>query len=209
MSESTIGSTPLLIVLSGPSGVGKDAILTSLRDRLPNCHFTVTVTTRPRRPKEQDGVDYFFISPERFRDMIANGELLEYAQVYGNWYGVPKEQVRQALSKGMDVMIKADVQGAATLKKSVPQAVFIFLAPANLRELEFRLRERQTESQEALAHRLAVATEEMKQLDKFDYMVVNADGQMEWAIDQIEAIVTAEKCRVQPKASKSTCNLVT
>lgn len=202
MSELVNTSTPLLVVLSGPSGVGKDAVLTRLRARLSTCHFTVTVTTRPRRPGEREGVDYFFISPERFQEMMANRELLEHAQVYGNWYGVPREQVRQAFSRGQDVMIKADVQGAATIKKIVPQAVFIFLAPAGLQELEFRLRQRHTESLEALARRLAVATEEMKQLKMFDYVVVNADRQMNQAISQIEAIITAEKCRVQPRAIK-------
>lgn len=202
MSEYSSSSVPLLVVLSGPSGVGKDAILIRLRDKLSKCHFTVTVTTRPRRPKEQDGVDYFFISPGRFQEMIAHGELLEYAQVYGNWYGVPRQQVQQAFSRGQDVIIKADVQGAATIKKLIPQAVFIFLAPASLEELEFRLRQRHTESPEALARRLAVATEEMKQLYIFDYMVVNADGQMEQAIATIEAIITAEKCRVQPRVIK-------
>ncbi|MEK7352959.1 MAG: guanylate kinase [Chloroflexota bacterium] len=199
MSELINTSTPLLVVLSGPSGVGKDAVLTRLRARLSTCHFTVTVTTRPLRPGERDGVDYYFISPERFHKMMANGELLEYAQVYGNWYGVPREQVQQAFSQGRDVMIKADVQGAATIKILAPQAIFIFLAPASLKELEFRLRQRHTESSEAIARRLAVAAEEMKQLQMFDYVVVNADGQMERAINQIEAIITAEKCRVQSR----------
>lgn len=199
MNEFISTSTPLLVVLSGPSGVGKDAILTRLKHRLKTCHFTVTVTTRPRRPAERDGVDYYFVSPERFQEMITNGELLECAEVYGNWYGVPREQVRQAFSRGLDVMIKADVQGAATIKKMAPQAVFIFLAPAGLEELEKRLRNRHTESPEVLARRLAVATEEMKQVRKFDYVVVNADGQMDTATTQIEAIIAAEKCRVHPR----------
>ena len=202
MIEYYSSPAPLLVVLSGPSGVGKDAVLIRLRDKLSKCHFTVTVTTRPHRPKEQDGVDYFFIPQERFQEIIANGELLEYAQVYGNWYGVPRQQVQQAFSRGQDVIIKADVQGAATIKRLIPQAVFIFLAPASLEELEFRLHQRHTESPEALARRLAVATEEMKQLYIFDYMVVNAYGQMEQAITTIEAIITAEKCRVQPRVIK-------
>lgn len=190
---------PLLLVLSGPSGVGKDAVLSRLRSRLPSCHFVVTVTTRPRRPQERDGVDYFFLSRERLQQMLGNGELLEYAEVYGNWYGVPRDQVRDALAQGLDVMIKTDVQGAATIKRLAPDAVFIFLAPGNLGELESRLRSRHTESPESLARRLAVAKEEMKQLPMFDYVVVNADGQMDRAIAQIEAIITAEKRRVRTR----------
>lgn len=196
---AAVGDTPLLLVLSGPSGVGKDAVLSRLRSRLASCHFIVTVTTRPRRPQELDGVDYFFVSQERFQQLVTNGELLEYAEVYGNWYGVPRGQVRNALSQGRDVMIKADVQGAATIKRLAPDAVFIFLAPSTLEELESRLRSRHTESPESLARRLAVAKEEMKRLPMFDYMVVNADGQMERAIAQIEAIITAEKTRVRPR----------
>ncbi len=189
----------LLIVLSGPSGVGKDAILSQLRAKLPSCHFTVTVTTRSRRPQERDGVDYIFVSEQRFRDMLEKGELLEYALVYGNWYGVPKAQVRDALARGRDVLIKADVQGAATIKRLAPEAVVIFLAPASLQELESRLHNRHTESPEGLARRLQVAREEMKRLSEFDYVVVNADARMDLAVTQIEAIITAEKCRVQPR----------
>ncbi|MBI4289284.1 MAG: guanylate kinase [Chloroflexi bacterium] len=192
----------MLVVLSGPSGVGKDAVLSRLRTKLPACHFTVTVTTRTRRPQERDGVDYNFVSERRFQELLGRGELLEYAQVYGNWYGVPKDQVREALARGRDVMIKADVQGAATIKRLAPQAVFIFLAPGSLEELESRLHNRHTESPEALAQRLQVAREEMKRLPEFDYIVVNADARMDQAIAQIEAIITAEKCRVQPRIVK-------
>lgn len=147
-------------------------------------------------------MDYFFVSPEHFQDMITQGRLLEYAQVYGYWYGVPREHVCHSLALGQDVMIKVDVQGAATIKRLAPEAIFIFLAPASLEELESRLRHRHTEVPEALARRLEVAGEEMKQIQMFDYKVVNADGQMERAVAQIEAIITAEKCLVQRRVVK-------
>lgn len=202
MNEPVPSPQALLVILSGPSGVGKDAVLARLKARWPSGHFVVTVTTRPRRPRERDGVDYFFVSPERFQEMVARGELLEHAQVYGHWYGVPREPVRRALAQGQDVIIKADVQGAATIKGLAPQAIFIFLAPASLEELEARLHHRHTEAPQVLARRLEIAREEMKRLPRFDYRVVNAEGQIEGAVAQIEAIVMAERCRVQPRRIK-------
>jgi guanylate kinase len=191
--------SPLLIVLSGPSGVGKDAVLDRLKESSYPLNYVVTVTTRPRRDNEQDMVDYHFISTDEYRDMLAMNELLESASVYGNWYGVPRTAVKEALDRGEDVIIKIDIQGAAAIKKIVPEAVFIFLAPPSLEELTARLTRRLTESSDDLTLRLETAREEMKQLSRFDYVVVNQDGGLDQAVSSIQAIITAEKCRVAPR----------
>ena len=190
---------PLLIVLSGPSGVGKDAVVTKLRESGYPLKYITTVTTRPRRPNERDNVDYHFTSVERFHQMIRNDELLEWANVYDNWYGVPKETITQELSKGHDIIIKVDVQGSATIKNIIRQAVFIFLAPPSMEELLTRLKQRHTESPTELAIRLKTAREEMKQLPLFDYIVVNKWDKIDLAVSEIKAIITAEKCRVTPR----------
>ena len=192
----------LLVVLSGPSGVGKDAVLTRLREWGHPYHFAVPVTTRPRREQERAGVDYHFVSPARFQEMMDGEELLEWASVYENWYGVPRPPLQQALERGQDVIVKIDVQGAATIKSLVPQAVFIFLVPPSMEELEERLRQRHTESGADLALRLETAREEMKCLSMFDYVVVNPQDRVDWAASQIEAIIRAEKCRVSPRVVK-------
>lgn len=190
---------PLLIVLSGPSGVGKDAVLARLKESNYPLRYIVTLTTRTRRASERDNVDYRFISKERFQEMIDRGELLEWANVYGNWYGVPKETVKQALARGEDTILKIDVQGATTIKKIVPQAVFIFLMPPSMEELAMRLRQRYTEEPADIALRLKKAEDERKQLSLFDYVVVNRWGQIERAVVEIESIIRAEKCRMVPR----------
>ena len=162
-------------------------------------HYVVTVTTRHKRAGEKDGVDYYFVSEARFSEMSQRGELLESAQVYGNWYGTPKEQVRRASSQGQDVIIKTDVQGAATIKRLVPQAVFIFIAPPSLEELEERLRQRNTEDRFDLELRLKTARAEMEQLPSFDYVVVNQQDGVEQAVSCVISIITAEKCRVKQR----------
>jgi len=190
---------PLLIVLSGPSGVGKDAVLTRLRESgYPLCYVT-TLTTRPRRDNEKDMVDYHFVSTEEYHDMLAKNEFLESANVYGNWYGVPRAAVKAALDKGEDVILKIDVQGAAVIKKIVPEAVFIFLVPPSMENLNDRLTQRLTESHADLALRLKTAEEEMKQLSNFDYVVVNQSGEIDRTVSTIQAIITTEKCRVTPR----------
>ncbi len=163
-------------------------------------HFTVTVTTRPKRKGEIDGVDYHFVTPERFQEMAQGGELLEWARVYDNWYGVPRQEVKLALREGRDVMVKVDVQGAATIKGIVPQALFVFLAPSSIEELATRLRGRKTESAYELDLRIDTAREEMRQLPLFDYAVVNQHDKIDQAVAQLHAIITAEKCRVIPRA---------
>jgi len=190
----------LLIVLSGPSGVGKDALLKKMKEQKYPFHYVVTVTSRPRRKGERDGVDYHFISQQEFQQMIDNEELLEWANVYGNYYGVPKREISQALSKGMDVIVKVDVQGAATIRRISPQTVFIFLRPPSMEELELRLRQRHTESARDLAVRLRKAEEEMNSLPLFDHVLTSHQGKLDEVISQVQAIVTAEKRRVKPGA---------
>ena len=186
--------TPLLIVLSGPSGVGKDAILNSMRILEMPLHFTVTATTRPIRANEHDGVDYHFISEETFRRMLDEGNFLEHAQVYGNWYGVPKPQVRNAMASGNDVVVKIDVQGAATIKRLAPQAVMIFVVPPSIHELERRLKWRMTESDESLRRRVEESRSEMEHIGAFDYVVTN--DALDEAVHQMNCIITAERCRM-------------
>ena len=197
--NSPLSSGPLLIILSGLSGVGKDSVLNGLRKSALPLEFIVTVTTRAPRPNEKDGVHYHFVSENEFQKMIDGNELLEWATVYGNHYGPPREPVKRAMEAGKDVVIKVDVQGAATIKKAVPQAVLIFLMPQSPEELMQRLKQRQTESPFDLALRIKTAEEEMKQLSLFDYSVLNRQGEIDLAVSQIEAIITAEKCRVKPR----------
>jgi len=190
---------PLLIVISGPSGAGKDAVLTKMKELGYPFEYIVTATTRAQRAKERDNVDYHFVSKEGFQEMIERKEFLEWANVYGNWYGVPKEPVKQALDKGQDIIVKVDIQGAATIKKILPQAVFIFLVPPSMEELILRLKQRHTESSFDLALRTETAEEEIKQLSLFDYIVVNKRDEIDLAVSGIKAIITAEKCRVTPR----------
>jgi len=190
---------PLFIIISGPSGVGKDAVLARMKESGYPLKYITTLTTRPRRPNERDNIDYHFVSMERFQEMIENNDLLEWAKVYGNWYGVPKEEVKQALDKGQDIIVKVDIQGAATIKKILPQAIFIFLMPPSMEELLVRLKQRHTELPSDLALRLKTAEEEMKQLPLFDYLVVNRWDEIDLAVSDIKAIITAEKCRVTPR----------
>ena len=200
-SQSSFSSPArsLLIVLSGPSGVGKDAVLTRMKGSGCPLQYITTLTTRPWRPNEKNNVDYHFVSLKRFQKMIENNDLLEWANVYGNWYGVPKEAVKQALDGGQDTIVKIDIQGAATIKKILSQAVFIFLAPPSMEALLVRLKQRRTESPEDLILRLKTAEEEIKQLSIFDYIVVNRWDEIDLAVSEIEAIITAEKCRVTPR----------
>jgi guanylate kinase len=202
VKRNKLGSVaaPLFIVISGPSGVGKDAVLDAMKRMRYPLYFAVTATTRPQRQGETDGVDYHFVSNAEFKRMIEKGELLEWANVYGNLYGVPRHQVQQALAEGLDVVVKVDVQGAATIKNIFPEAVFIFVAPPSMSDLEERLRQRKTESGVDLELRMKAAHEEMGSLPLFNYVVVNHENQVDLTVSQIESIVTAEKCRVRAKS---------
>ncbi len=191
---------PLLIVISGPSGVGKDTVLRLMKERgeYP-FHFVVTATTRPIREGEVDGEDYFFVSHDEFAEMIENDELFEYAIVYNDYKGNSKKQVRDALASGKDVIMRLDVQGAATVKKTVPEAVLIFLTTESEEELVSRLRARKTETAEGLNLRIATARQEMKRAAEFDYVVVNRDDHLDEAVDTIQAIIHSEHHRTNPR----------
>lgn len=190
---------PLLVVLSGPSGVGKDSALMRMREFGFPFHFVVNATSRPQRVGEIDGYDYHFVSKERFEEMIEQNELLEWAEVYGHYKGIPKSEIRSALASGRDVILRIDVQGVMTVKKLAPEAVFIFLAPGNVNELRHRLTLRRTEAPEDLERRLSVALQEMEQVHNFDYVVINSEDRLDEAVGQIRAIIVAEKQRVIPR----------
>lgn len=193
---------PLLIVLSGPSGVGKDAVLNKMREQNhPRRHYTVTATTRQPRAGEKEGVDYYFLSESTFQQMVKQGDFLEWAEVYGHWYGVPKQQVKEALAEDKDVIIKVDVQGAATIKRILPQAIFVFLI-TSLEELTRRLEQRDTESDSNMQLRIKEAGEELKYLPLFDYLVVNQRGKIDLAVSQINAIIEAERHRGKSREIK-------
>lgn len=190
---------PLLIVISGPSGVGKDSAVQRMKERGLPIRFVVTATTRPQREGEQDGVDYFFTSREEFAEMIENDKLIEYAIVYGDYKGIPKSQVEEALSSGTDVVMRVDVQGAQTIRKLYPEALLIFLSTRTEEELVRRLKQRKTESSEDLKLRIATARKEMLKVDLFDYYVINAENELDAAVDTIIAIIRAEHHRVNPR----------
>lgn len=195
-------SHPVLVVISGPSGVGKDTLLQKLQEFGYEFCFVVTMTTRPPRPTEVHGKDYIFVSKDEFAGLMMKDELLEHSVVYGDYKGIPKDQVRRALASGKDVLMRIDVQGAAKVRKIVPNAVTIFLATENEDELIKRLSERKTETSDGLAIRIATTREEMKRVGEFDYVVINREGQQDEAVKQILSIITAEHCRVNRKPIK-------
>lgn len=190
---------PLLIVISGPSGVGKDSVIQRMKERNLPLHFVVTATSRPQREGEVNGVDYFFVSQDEFEAMIANGELIEHALVYEDYKGIPKEQVQQALKSGRDTIMRIDVQGAATVRELYPDALLIFLSTHSEEELIQRLKARRTETPEALELRLATARSELEQVDLFDYYVINAESQLEETVETIVAIIQIEHLRTKPR----------
>ncbi|MBN1231513.1 MAG: guanylate kinase [Anaerolineales bacterium] len=191
---------PLLIVISGPSGVGKDAVLNELKHRHVPFHFVVTANTRDKRHDEVDGVDYIFVSKTEFAEMIDNDDLLEYAQVYDDYKGVPKKHVREALQSGKDVVMRLDVQGASTIHGIYPEALLIFLTTGSEQELVNRLMMRKTESEESLKIRIATAKKEFNHIEEeFDYIVVNRQGKLGKTVDTILSIIEAEHCRVHQR----------
>jgi guanylate kinase len=193
---------PLLIVISGPSGVGKDTVVQRMKELGLPFHFVITATTRTQRPNEVDGKDYFFVTHDQFADMIEHDELIEYAIVYNDYKGIPKQQVREALASGQDVVMRLDVQGAETIRGLYPEALLIFLSTRDEQELIDRLKSRQTETPEGLKLRIATARQELKRVDMFDYYVVNADGRLEDTVEMILAIIKTEHCRTQPRKVK-------
>lgn len=187
---------PRLFVISGPSGVGKDTVARLMLGSRDSFSFVVTATTRPPRKDEVDGHDYFFVSHDEFAQMIDDDELLEYAVVYNDYKGVPKQQIRDALSSGHDVIMRVDVQGAATIRKLIPNAILIFLMAETEESLVKRLRKRKSETAEGLKLRIATARREIMRLDEFDYCIVNAEGRVSETVQMILSIIDAEHSRV-------------
>lgn len=187
---------PLLIVISGPSGVGKDAVIDRMKERKLPFHFVVTAATRKPRADEVNGVDYIFVSHDEFAEMIEKGELLEHAIVYNDYKGIPKSQVRQALDSGKDVVMRLDVQGAETIRKLCPDALLIFLNAQSEQELILRLQLRKTETPEGLKLRIATAKQEFTRIQAFDYVVTNKENELDETVDIINAIICAEHHRV-------------
>jgi guanylate kinase len=192
--ESVGAPGTLLVIISGPSGVGKDTIIEGLRRRpkTRDAHYVVTCTTRGPRPGEVDGVSYHFLGRDEFTAMRDNGELLEANEVHGNWYGTPRRQVADALAAGRDVLLKIDVQGAQVVKESVPEAILIFVVPPSLEDLFQRLRARATESVDELEIRQRNAAVELARQDDYDYVVTNETGQVERTADRIDEIIAEE-----------------
>ena len=190
---------PLLIVISGPSGAGKDTVMQRMQERGLPFHFVVTATTREKRPNETHGKDYFFVSMDEFAHMIDEDELIEHAIVYGDYKGIPKQQVREALASGKDVVMRVDVQGAESVRKMAPEALLIFITTDSEEELVHRLETRKTETADSLAIRIATARKELKRLEAFDYVIVNRDFQLDVTVDSIRSIIDAEHHRVSPR----------
>jgi len=190
---------PLLIVISGPSGAGKDTVMQRMQERGLPFHFVVTATTRPKRENEVHGKDYFFVSKDEFAHMIDADELIEHAIVYGDYKGIPKQQVREALASNKDVVMRVDVQGAESVRKMAPEALLIFITTDSEEELVHRLETRKTETPDSLAIRIATARKELKRLEAFDYVIVNRDFQLDVTVDAIRSIIDAEHHRVSPR----------
>lgn len=200
---AALSSTPqgLLFVLSAPSGTGKDTVIQAAQKRRD--FFVVpSVTTRSPRPGESEGNPYHFVSKETFEELVGKDELLEFANVHGNWYGQPRQPIRDNLRAGRDVLLKIDVQGASTIRSKVPQAIFIFLVPESLEELATRLANRNTETGEELERRLEDARAELAEQHWYDYLIVNPQGHAQEAADKLRAIMVAEHCRVHPRHVK-------
>lgn len=193
-------SHPLLIVISGPSGVGKDTVVQGLLNQSENFHFVVTATSRPPRKGEVDGIDYFFVTETKFESMIEENELLEYAWVHDNYKGVPKQQIRDALNSGKDVLMRVDPQGAATLKEIIPSALFIFLMAESEEAMMKRLQRRRSETPEKIELRLEIARQELQRIREFDYCVINREGTLEETIQQIKHIIEASRHRAEQEA---------
>ena len=194
--------TPLVVVISGPSGVGKDVLIEGMAGRGLDYHFTVTATTRAPRPGEEEGINHHFLDVDEFERAIRDDDLLEWARVYGNYYGVPKQQVRDALSQGKHVIIRVDLQGALRIKELAPEALMIFIHPPNMEVLRERLERRGVNSEADIATRLDSAAAEIEQSVAFDRQVVNREGKLESAVEEVIEIVYKEAHRVPPRMVK-------
>ena len=186
---------PLLVVFSGPSGVGKDTLIDKLLESEPRMRKVATVTTRPPRPGEVDGIHHYFVSPDRFQELIAEGALLEHALVYDNRYGVPRADVDKLISDGWDVILRTDIQGVASIKALAPHAVTIFIAPRDMEDLEARLQRRGGSDTEDHALRLETARREMEAARTFDYVVVNPENGLDKSVENVRRILAKERSR--------------
>ena len=184
--------TPLLIIISGPSGVGKDSVLRALKKGDLPLHHVVTANTRKPRPGEVEGVDYFFVSKEKFEEMIRNDEFIEYSEVYQDYKGVPKSEVRKAIKTNKDIIFRLDVQGTEKVKSLYPQSILIFLIPSNQEEWYKRLGGRRLSKEKDLEMRIKTVRDELEKVFIFDYIVVNAQNKLSKTVEIIEAIITAE-----------------
>jgi len=191
-----------MIVISGPSGVGKDSVLRAMKNSELPIHHVVTVNTRAPRPDEKEGVDYFFVSREKFEDMIAHEELIEYSHVYDDYKGVPKSQIQDALDSGKDVVLRLDVQGAEKIKNIYPQAISIFLLPSNQDDWYKRLGGRRLGNEKDLDKRILTVKDELVKAREFDYLVFNEQNKLTQTVQMIEAIITAEHLRAKPRKIK-------
>lgn len=184
----------LLIVISGPSGAGKGTICKELIHRHQNVYISVSATTRLPRNGEIDGINYHFLTKDEFVNRIENNDFLEYAEVYGNYYGTPKSEVEAMLAQGKDVILEIDIQGALKVKENFDEGVFIFILPPSMEELKQRIIKRGSETEESLMRRFKSAYQEINYVSKYNYAVVN--DMVDVAVSKIEGIITAEKCRV-------------
>ena len=190
---------PLLIVISGPSGAGKDTVVQRMKERGLPFHFVVTATTRAQRPNEVHGRDYFFVSKDEFARMMDQNELIEYALVYGDYKGIPKAQVREALASGQDVIMRLDVQGAESIRNLAKDALLIFITTGSEEELVQRLKQRKTETDDSLAIRIATARKELQRMEAFDYIIVNHEFLLDHTVDIVRAIIDSEHHRVKQR----------
>ncbi len=183
----------ILFILSGPSGVGKDTILRRVLPRLTEIRTSISITTRDPRPHEKDGIDYFFVSSEKFAEMLETGDMLEHAAVHGHFYGTPRKWVEDELNKGMDVILEIDVQGALQVRREFPGAILVFLAPPSWDELARRLHWRKTEDDNTIRRRLENAKHEMERIENYEYLVIN--DKLDDAVRDVESIIIAERLR--------------
>jgi guanylate kinase len=188
---------PLVFIISAPSGSGKSTLTNELLKLVPNLEFSISYTTRQRRGSEQNGKHYHFVSMDEFNRMIAAGEFLEYADVYGNCYGTAREFLRQAERSGHDLLLDIDVQGAAQIKRNLTDAISIFVLPPDRQTLEWRLRNRHEDPEDVIQRRLLTATREIEEYDKYDYVLIN--DQLEKSIERLEAIVRSERLSRQER----------
>lgn len=184
----------LLIVLSGPSGSGKNTVCDRVKEENPNIWESISMTSRQPRKGEKDGVNYYFVTREEFEENIKKDNMLEYAQFAGNYYGTPRKSVQKHLDKGEDVILVIEIQGALQIKKKLPQALFVFLLPPSMRELKRRLTDRGTESEEKIVKRFETAYKEINEISKYNYVIVN--DKVDNAASKLSAIIKAERCRV-------------